>query len=216
MDSATFARSINAYSDPHSDNVRGRERDALLLSAAAEWLIDAEIARRIGPFTTRKEASSRLKILGDRRKLRHVYYPRTAVPGHPPKLYTNYPSVGNKLEHDYNLSHWRFAYWPMRIVRDESELRSDAVLASGSFVARLEMDQDTEGESFLRRRLEVLRDGPVVLFATTSVRRSLTLLEVFRGWPSVFVAPLEAILADPYGLVYVNGEGQAARVPTPV
>lgn len=172
------------------------------------------ITQKIGPFGTRKAASERLAILDVRGLLKFVGFPSLAIPGHPPKLYSNY-SIGHKLTHDYHLAQWRYAYWPQPIARDESELRSDGVIDWPDFQAHMEMDEGTESEKFLRKRLEALKDCPHVLFCTTTVNRAKWLMEVCKGKENVFIAPLSAILADPYGMVYVDPQGKAAGVPNP-
>ena len=139
--------------------------------------------------------------------------------GHATPVYSAY-EPGNHLEHDVLISQVVFAFHPHVEILEQSERFEDKRVRVGQTILNLEIDNGTEAEKILRKRLEVWRDTneTCIWFAERPERlRKIMALAKDMGLSNtrLLFVPIADHLADPFGHHLANFDGQAARISKP-
>lgn len=222
MDSAAFARSINAHTNPRSCNRLGAERDAWLVRLAQVGPLWIEGLLQVRLFGTRQVARRRLRRLEEDGRLR--FAGRASLDGRKPvHLWCNRKIPQAMLRHELDVMRVFLAYWPHAYALTGEDVdprhRADMELTIGQpgsgRTYAVEVDEGTEPLSQVRRRLSVYDGCPrTVLFVAPIQTRADEVLTLTAN-PRIYATTTGRCLSDPWGEPWRNCLGEPGRVETP-
>jgi hypothetical protein len=190
----------------------------VVVELAHKVILWAALLVQIGLFPSRAMAVRCLRRLREKKRV----FLRDWIQigdGHATPLYSAY-EPGNHLEHDVLLSQVVFAFHPHMEILEPSDRNEDKRIRVGQTILCLEIDNGTEAEKILRKRLESWRDTTetCIWFAERPERlKKIMALARDMGLSNtrLLFVPIDEHLADPFGHHLSNFDGKAARISKP-